>query len=224
MNAKIVYFSLDSVLNEGVFIEDGAFVAVLDGVTTKIAEVSELFIPGRHNHQNALVAIAIALLSGIAPEVIRETLMAFKGVEHRIAYVTTVNDRIFYNDSKGTNPDSTLCAIAAMTRPTVLIAGGMDKGSSFELLANALHGNVKALVLLGETREKIKAAALEAGFENIYLVSNMEEAVEKAYTLSAEGDAILLSPACASWDMYPNFETRGLHFKSCVKSIEVRWL
>ncbi|MBS7527537.1 UDP-N-acetylmuramoyl-L-alanine--D-glutamate ligase [Fusibacter paucivorans] len=224
IKAKVVYFSLDRVLEEGVFIEDDAFIISIDGIRTKIADVSDLMIPGRHNRQNALVAMAIAFLSGIAPEAMRETLKTFKGVEHRIAYVSTVNDRVFYNDSKGTNPDSTLCAIAAMTRPTVMIAGGMDKGSSFELLAEALPERIKALVLLGETREKITAAAERAGFDNCYLVENMEAAVEKAYELSAPGDAILLSPACASWDMYPNFEARGLHFKACVKSIEIRWL
>jgi UDP-N-acetylmuramoylalanine--D-glutamate ligase len=224
IKSKIIYFSLERVLDEGVFIENDVFVVAINGIRTKIADVSDLMIPGRHNRQNALVAIAIAFLSGIAPDVIRETLKTFKGVEHRIAYVSTVNDRVFYNDSKGTNPDSTLCAIAAMTRPAVMIAGGMDKGSSFDLLAEAFDGRIKALVLLGETREKIKAAAEHAGFENCYIVENMEEAVEKAYALSAPGDAVLLSPACASWDMYPNFEARGLHFKACVKSIEVRWL
>ena len=223
INSNVFYFSRENILDRGFYIQDDAFYVNVGNGPYKLMPISNMFIPGKHNVQNALVAIAIATLSGIDRETIVKTLSSFKGVEHRIAYVTEFADRIFYNDSKGTNPESTICAIEAMQKPTILIAGGMDKGSEFDELVKAFKGKIKALVLLGETKGKIKDTAQKFGFNENYLVENMEEAVEKAFALSAPGDVVLLSPACASWDMYPNFETRGLHFKSCVKSLEIRW-
>lgn len=222
LKGRVVLFSRDQVLERGVYIDKGAFYINLDGDPIEVLKTKDLFVPGRHNLQNALVAITICALAGIDLPVIVDTLKTFKGVEHRVEYVTNFANRIFYNDSKGTNPESTICAIEAMSKPTILIAGGMDKGSEFEALIQSFNGKIKALVLMGETKVKIKDTAEKRGFDTIYLVENMEEAVEKAFSLSEEGDVVLLSPACASWDMYPNFETRGLHFKSCVKSLEIR--
>ncbi len=218
--SRVIYFSQKVVLDEGVYIENDHFIIQLDAVKIKVCKVDEMFILGAHNVENALASIAIAYLSGIQAETIKQTLMTFKGVEHRCEYVDTINGRILYNDSKGTNVDSTICALKSMKTNTVLIAGGMDKGSTFEDLFEAFDGKVTALVLLGETKYKIKEEASKNQFDNCFFVDHMEEAVAKAYELSESGDAILLSPACASWDMYDNFEKRGEHFKRCVHALK----
>ncbi|MBF4691603.1 UDP-N-acetylmuramoyl-L-alanine--D-glutamate ligase [Fusibacter ferrireducens] len=218
--SKVIYCSQKTILDEGVYVESGYFIIRLDSKKISVCRIDEMFILGAHNVENALASIAMAYLSGIQVETIKQTLMTFKGVEHRIEYVGTINDRKFYNDSKGTNVDSTVCALKSMQTNTVLIAGGMDKGSTFEALFEAFEGKVTAMVLLGETKHLIRAEALKNQFENCVLVANMEEAVSKAYELSDKGDAILLSPACASWDMYDNFEKRGEHFKKCVHTLK----
>ncbi len=182
----------------------------------RICPVAELFIPGAHNLENALAAATLAYCSGIAPKVIAEGLRSFQGVAHRIEWVGEFRGVRFYNDSKGTNPDSTIKAVEAMQNPTVLIAGGMDKGSDFDELVSSFGSTITDLVLLGETREKIQESARRAGFHNSVLVSTMEEAVREAWRRAVDGGNILLSPACASWDMYPNFEARGQHFKDSV--------
>ncbi len=221
--SQVIYFSQCERLEEGIFIEEGSIVAILHGVRIEVLPISEMFIFGKHNVENALVAVGISLLAGIPVDAVREALRQFKGVEHRIEYVEEIKSRVFYNDSKGTNPESTICAIDSMTRPTVLIAGGMDKGSDFDEMIQAFDGKIKTLILLGETKAKIKQVAEENNFNEIALVNDMTEAVDKAFEYSTEGDAILLSPACASWDMYPNFEVRGEHFKACVQSLAKRW-
>jgi len=220
---RLVWFSRERVLPEGAYIEKGMFCMAWQGVVHRIAPVASLFIPGKHNIQNALVALTIAFLSNIDASIIEQTFCTFKGVAHRVAYIDTIENRVFYNDSKGTNPDATICAIEAMVRPTVLIAGGMDKGSDFSELVKVMSGKVKALVLLGETKMALKHQAEKGGIEKIILVEDMAQAVNTAYDVSTEGDAILLSPACASWDMYANFEARGGHFETCVKALKLRW-
>ncbi|GAU78690.1 UDP-N-acetylmuramoyl-L-alanine--D-glutamate ligase [Fusibacter sp. 3D3] len=218
--SKVIYLSQKTLLEEGVFIEAGHFVIQLGSERITVCKIEDLFILGAHNVENALASIATAHLSGIPVEKIKQTLMTFKGVEHRLEYVDTIKGRVLYNDSKGTNVDSTVCALKSMKTKTVLIAGGMDKGSTYESLFEAFEGKVTAMVLLGETQHKIKAEAFKNQFENCFCVKNMEEAVSKAYELSEYGDAILLSPACASWDMYENFEKRGEHFKKCVHTLK----
>ena len=218
--SKAIYFSQKVILDEGVYIENDHFIIHLNATKITVCKVDEMFILGAHNVENALSSIAIAYLSGIQAETIKQTLMTFKGVEHRCEYVDTINGRVLYNDSKGTNVDSTVCALKSMKTNTVLIAGGMDKGSTFEDLFEAFEGKVTALVLLGETKYKIREEALKNQFDNCFFVDHMEEAVAKAYELSESGDAILLSPACASWDMYDNFEKRGEHFKRCVRALK----
>lgn len=142
-------------------------------------------------------------------KIIKEILIDFPGVEHRIEYVDTINGINFYNDSKGTNSDASIKAIEAINSSIILIAGGMDKGVDFDDLIKAFNNKVKGLVLLGETKDKIKNTALEYGFKNIYLVENMKEAVNTSFNIANEKDNILLSPACASWDMYTSFEKKG---------------
>lgn len=185
----------------------------------RICPVADLFIPGAHNLENALAAVTLAYCSGIEPAVIAEGLRSFQGVAHRIEWIGDFKGVRFYNDSKGTNPDSTIKAVEAMQAPTVLIAGGMDKGSEFDELVAVFGSTITDLVLLGETREKIQESARRAGFHNSVLVSNMEEAVREAWRRAVDGGNILLSPACASWDMYPNFEARGQHFKDSVQQL-----
>src|SRR5699024_3249018 len=144
---------------------------------------------------------------------------AFQGIEHRLEFVEEKNGISFYNDSKGTNIEASIKAIEAINTPITLIAGGYDKKIEFDDLIRNFN-NVKVLILLGETKEKIKNAAIRNNFERYYLVKDMKEAVELAYKLSHKGDSILLSPSCASWGMYNSFEERGNHFKKLVSNLE----
>lgn len=216
VKGQVAFFSRREALESGVYVKDGSIYLNWNRNLQKVCDISDMFIFGDHNVENAMAAIAIAFFSGIEMADIRTALRDFKGVEHRIEYVDTIEDRIFYNDSKGTNVDSTVNAIKSMKTKAVLIAGGMDKGSTYEELFGAFDGKIKALVLLGETKHLIAEEAERQGYSSYCFVENMDEAVERAYKLSIPGDAILLSPACASWDMYENFEKRGEHFKRCV--------
>ena len=163
-----------------------------------------------------MAAIGISISMGVPIDVIKEAIRKFKAVEHRIEYVTTIDDVIYYNDSKGTNTDASVKAIQAMTRPTILIAGGYDKKVSFDDWAKELKGKVKCLVLLGQTSNQIAETVRKYGFENIIFTESLEEAVEECRKNAEPGDAVLLSPACASWGMFDNYEQRGNMFKELV--------
>jgi len=218
--AKIIPFSRTEKLEVGAFVEnDVIMIKDLERKVEEICKISDLKIPGVHNLENALAAVAIAYFSGIEAKDIRIGLQTFEGVEHRIELVGEINNIKFINDSKGTNPDASIKAVEAMDRPTILIAGGMDKGSQFEELIDAFKDKIKYLVLLGETAEKIKNTANEMGYFNVIIKKDLEECVNEAYKLADSGDTVLLSPACASWDMYPSFETRGQHFKDCFNAL-----
>lgn len=220
INSNIIWFSVEEKLDNGVFIE-GDYIVIKDGQNiNKVLPYKELRILGKHNLENALGAVAISWAMGIKLETIAEVLREFPGVEHRIEYVSTINEMSFYNDSKGTNSDSTKKAIEALKAPIILIAGGYDKGAEFDDLILSFNGKVKELILMGETKGKIKETALSHGFNNIHLVENMKEAVKLSYDLGEENDNILLSPACASWDMYNNFEERGQDFKDAVYGLK----
>ncbi|HCS10836.1 MAG TPA: UDP-N-acetylmuramoyl-L-alanine--D-glutamate ligase, partial [Clostridiales bacterium] len=149
-------------------------------------------------------------------EVIAKVLREFKGVEHRLEFTGEYNKVKFYNDSKGTNPDASIKAVQGIDKPIILIAGGYDKQSDYDELIKAFDNKVKALILLGQTAGEIQRCALKYGFENIYRVETMDEAVKKSFELAEEGDNVVLSPACASWGMYPNYEVRGRDFKERV--------
>lgn len=222
--ARVTLFSRKAEVEDGVFCDsvsgDLILVDAKYGIRERIVHKSEIFIPGSHNLENALAAAGIAYFAGLRPEVIATVLKSFQGVEHRIEFVREVNNVYYYNDSKGTNPDASIKAVEAMTRPTVLIAGGMDKGSTFDELIEAFGGRIIKLIVLGETAALIEETAQKLGFENVSRVATMDEAVVLAEACAPEGGAVLLSPACASWDMYENFERRGEHFKRCV--IELR--
>ncbi|MBO0467714.1 UDP-N-acetylmuramoyl-L-alanine--D-glutamate ligase [Enterococcus plantarum] len=173
---------------------------------------AELGVPGSHNIENALAAISVAKLKDTPTEVIRKTLMVFTGVPHRTQYVGEISGRKFYNDSKATNILATEMALSGFDHSSlVLLAGGLDRGNSFDELVPSLKG-IKAIILFGETKDKLHKAAVEAGIKTIYLTENVQTAVQEAYDFSEKNDTILLSPACASWDQYPNFELRGEAF------------
>ncbi|HHT64750.1 MAG: UDP-N-acetylmuramoyl-L-alanine--D-glutamate ligase [Caldicoprobacterales bacterium] len=216
---RVFYFSRTQTLSEGAWVENGRIYMNIGAGAVPVCEISQVGIPGTHNLENALAAVLAAGLSGVEPHTIARVLREFPGVAHRIEKVDTINDITFYNDSKGTNPDSSIRAIQAIPGPIVLIAGGYDKKGSFSEFINAFGSKVKELVLLGETAEIIAQTAKEKGFAKIHMTRSIEEAVEKAYELSSPGYQVLLSPACASWDMFRDFEERGDRFKAAVKAL-----
>lgn len=219
--AKIIPFSRMEKLDMGAFVDAGKMVIVdEEGKKTVFCGTEELYIPGDHNVENALAAMTVAYFAGIEPEVITKTLKEFKGVEHRIEFVGEVDGIRFVNDSKGTNPHASIKAIEAMKGDVILIAGGYDKGSSYEELIGSFGDKVKFAVLMGKTAVKIKDAAEKMDFTNTIIVKDMEACVREGFRLARPGDTVLLSPACASWDMYTDFEQRGEHFKDCVKRLE----
>lgn len=219
--AKVIPFSRKSELKLGCFVLDGDIVIRNgNGDCIDICGRDELKIPGAHNLENALAAAAVAYFAGISAEVIAGTLREFEGVEHRLEFSGEVDGVRFINDSKGTNPDASIKAVEAMKEGIILIAGGYDKGSDYEEFINAFQGKVKHLVLLGKTAPKIKETAERLGFTDITMCRDMDECVKTAYKLASPGDTVLLSPACASWDMYTCFEQRGEHFKNCVRDLE----
>ncbi len=216
---KIIWFSIKEELSHGIFIKDGYIIISSELETINLMPYSELKILGKHNIENALGCIGIALAMGLDYKIIRKVLSYFRGVEHRIEFVAEKKGITFYNDSKGTNSDASIKAIEAVNSPIILIAGGYDKGSSFDEFVKSFKDKVKILILLGQTKEKIRKAALSNGFENIYEVDNMKNAVELSYKLGTPGDNVLLSPSCASWDMYQSYEVRGNDFKDAVRNL-----
>lgn len=213
-NGNVLYFSIKEEVKQGAYLDKNNNIVIkVDGEALVLMNKAELSLPGNHNLENAMSAILMAYVLNIDTDVIIDTLRTFKGVEHRLEFVTNKGGIMFVNDSKGTNPDSTIKAITSYEKPIVLIAGGYEKQSDFTEMIKYATKNVKALVLLGQTAEKIETTAKEHGIDNISKVEDMEAAVKKAYEIAESGDVVLLSPACASWDMYPNFEARGLDFK-----------
>lgn len=218
--AKVVPFSRLEELEFGAFVKDGKLVIRdEDGRIIEICGADELLIPGSHNLENALAAAAISYFAGISPDVIGDTMRSFAGVEHRIEPCGEVNGVRFVNDSKGTNTDAAIKAIEAMKENILLIAGGYDKQADFTEMVKTFEGRVKKVLLLGATAEQIKRTCEENGFTDIIMCSDMEDCVKTAFENAEPGDVVLLSPACASWDMYKSFEQRGEHFKACVKDL-----
>ncbi|SKC78836.1 UDP-N-acetylmuramoyl-L-alanine--D-glutamate ligase [Maledivibacter halophilus] len=218
-NCRVIFFSRKEILKEGVYVQGGNIIVKDNDDIDIICKTNDIYIAGNHNLENALAAVAFAYYSGINIDIIKYTLNSFKGIEHRTEFVCEIDGIKFYNDSKGTNPDASIKAVEGLKGPLVLIAGGMDKGGLFDEFVASFNNKVRALILLGETAYKIKETAEKYGFKNIYIVKNMEEAVNVAYKNAKKNDTILLSPACASWDMYESYEVRGRHFKDCVGKI-----
>lgn len=219
LHTKVIYFSSLHKLEKGMYLDDGEICYRDESGVQKLCRTAELNLPGRHNHENVMAAAAMALAYGVPLEVIRKVVCAFKAVEHRIEFVTEKNGVVYYNDSKGTNPDAAIKGIQAMDRPTLLIGGGYDKGSSYSEWIQAFDGKVKYLVLIGQTREKIAAEAKALGFTDIVFADSLAEAVQFCADHAKKGDAVLLSPACASWGMFPNYEVRGKMFKELVNNL-----
>ena len=218
LQCKVLYFSSQRKLEKGIFLDGGNIIYKADEEVV-VCHVDELQILGTHNHENVMAASAMALSYGVPIEVVRETVKSFAGVAHRIEYVCEKHGVAYYNDSKGTNPDAAIKGIQAMNRRTLLIGGGYDKDSEYEEWIQSFDGKVKHLVLLGQTREKIAEAARNVGFDNIIFVDTLEEAVQTCAELAEPGDAVLLSPACASWGMFKNYEERGDKFKDFVNAL-----
>lgn len=214
-----VYFSRQSVPPRGAYLENGRIKYINNGEILDLLDVKEMHLFGNHNYENVMAAICLTINAGVPIDIITETVKEFKGVEHRIEFVRDKDGVIYYNDSKGTNPDSSVKAIEAMSRPTILIAGGYDKNSEYDEFIEAFDNKVKLLVLMGATADKIKDAALKHGFDKILKVQTLEEAVFACRENASDGDAVLLSPACASWDMFKNFEERGDLFKKYVNML-----
>ena len=220
VKAKKIFFSRKVTLDCGVYLNQEQNIIINIDKEITLLNKNELSLPGDHNLENCMAAAAIAYVSNIDIDTIREVLKNFAGVEHRQEFVRNLNGIIFVNDSKATNPDSSIKAIKSYNKPIVLIAGGMDKQSSFNELLDVAKENVYALVLLGETAQKIKEYAKNKGFDNITVVKDMKEAVNASYQIAKAGDVVLLSPACASWDMYKSFEVRGIDFKDNVNNLK----
>lgn len=217
--ATPVYFSRKDKVERGAYLE-GTMIKYTDGQECfDVIDVRDMLLFGAHNHENVMAAAAIAICLGVPVQIIADTIRNFKAVEHRIEYVRTIDGVEYYNDSKGTNPDSTIKAIEAMPKKTILIAGGYDKHSEFDEMVKTFGDTVIELVLLGATRDKIAGAARAQGFDNIRFVESLKEAVEVCRADAKEGQIVLLSPACASWDMFKSYEERGRLFKQYVNEL-----
>lgn len=219
--AKVVFFSSATVLEEGIYLKGEDIYLARNGEITRLMNIHEMNLVGICNVENVMAAIAISCAMEVPMDVILDTVRTFKAVEHRIEFVATKNGVDYYNDSKATNPDAAIQGIRAMSKPTVLIGGGYDKQNVYDDWIKAFEGKVKALVLIGQTREDIARCARKYGVENIILSDSFEEAFATCVGLAKPGDAVLLSPACASWGMFQNYEVRGKMFKEFVEKIGV---
>lgn len=213
--ARVVWFSRRRELREGVFVRDGWVVARLNGADERVCPLAEIPLRGAHNVENVLAAAACALWAGLAPDAIRRAVGRFRGVPHRIEFVREIRGVQYYNDSKGTNVASTLKALDSFTERLVLIAGGLGKGQDFAPLAEAARGRVGHAVVIGQDGPAIAAALARVGIP-VSTAPSLEAAVDIARSVARPGDVVLLSPACASFDMFRDFEHRGDVFKQLV--------
>lgn len=220
IGATPVYFSYQEMLEEGIFVKEEGIYVRRSGKTEMVCNIDELQLLGKHNVENVMAAIGITYWYGVPLSSISQSVKDFQSVEHRIEYVATVRGVDYYNDSKGTNCDAAIKGIQAMKKPTYLIGGGYDKGASYDEWILSFDGKVRELVLLGQTAKQIEETAKRLGFEQIHHVNTLEEAVMYCSQKAQEGDAVLLSPACASWGMFKNYEERGTCFKQYVKNLK----
>ncbi|HIW24894.1 MAG TPA: UDP-N-acetylmuramoyl-L-alanine--D-glutamate ligase [Firmicutes bacterium] len=216
-DGRVFFFSSGEKLDEGIYLDGDEIHIKWDGLDEDVINVNELKILGVHNYENVMAAVACAVCAGVEMDEIRDVLREFNGVEHRIEYCGTFDGVDYYNDSKGTNPDASIRAVLAMRKPIVLIGGGYDKGSDYDEWVRLFEGRVKRLVLIGVTAEKIAACCDKYGFKNYEFAETFEECVEKCKAAAKDGDCVLLSPACASWGMFEDYEQRGRVFKELIK-------
>lgn len=214
---KVVFFSSKEKLSDGLYYSDGKIYIAKSGESEIFVDTGEVNLVGVHNFENIMAATAITMSFGVPLDLIREVVRRFVAVEHRIEYVTTKNGVKYYNDSKGTNTDAAIKAIDAMPSKTVLIAGGYDKKSEYGEWVSRFPGKVRKLVLIGQTRQNIADACEKIGFTDYVFAEDLREAVEICEKEAREGDCCLLSPACASWGMFKNYQQRGDMFKALVR-------
>ena len=219
MPCEVTFFSSKQKIANGLYQNDNK--DIVDAKTGEVLmNMSECNLPGDHNCENIMAAILITRKLGVPMDTILSVVKKFQAVEHRVEFVKTVRGVDYYNDSKGTNPDAAIKGIQSMSKPTVLIGGGYDKQSEYDEWIESFGGKVKLLVLIGQTREKVAACARAHGFENSVLCDTFEEAIDTCYRNAVSGDAVLLSPACASWGMFKNYEERGRIFKEYVRALK----
>ena len=217
---QVIWFSGTEELENGYYLKDDVLYKAVNGKAEKLLCTDEVLLVGQCNYENILAAAAITEAMGVPQDTVLNTIRSFHAVPHRIEYVKTVKGVRYYNDSKGTNPDAAIQGIKAMTGKTYLIGGGYDKGSTYDEWIEMFGDKVRKLILMGVTREKIAACARAHGFTDIVFVESMEEAVNLAYAEALPGEAVLLSPACASWGMFDNYEQRGDIFKDLVRGLK----
>jgi UDP-N-acetylmuramoylalanine--D-glutamate ligase len=221
LKPRVSFFSRKQSVANGASVENGKIVWRWDGVAKPVCDAAQILIPGPHNLENALAATALAACRGVPAAVIRHTLQTFTGVEHRIEKVRVLEGVTYINDSKGTNVDSTIKAVQSMQAPTVLILGGYDKHADFMPLCReiALSGTIAHVVVIGETARQIATTLEEAGYPDVTRAYSLQDAVDKAQALAVAGGNVLLSPACASFDMFRDYEHRGRVFKEIVNAL-----
>ena len=219
LKPKVVWFSSREKLKDGFCMNGDTICYCKAGRETPVINVHTMQLLGRHNYENVMAAAAIGMTMGVPLEKIAEVIRSFKPVEHRIEFVRERTGVKYYNDSKGTNPDAAIQALRAMPGPTILIAGGYDKNSEYDDWVKEFEGKVRYLILIGQTRDKIAACAKKHGFTEIMYAEDLLEAVQVSAVYADAGDYVLLSPACASWDMFKSFEERGEIFKECVMNL-----
>ena len=221
--AQVVYFSSSQRLDNGLYYENDEIYLAEDKKSKALLNVkTDMNLVGICNIENVMAAIGICTSAGVPMEYILSTIRRFQAVEHRIEYVATKKGVMYYNDSKATNTDAAIQGIKAMDRPTILIGGCYDKGSTYDDWINCFDNKVKKFVLIGQTKEKIAQCAEKHGFpkEDILFAETFQEALDTCVREAAKGDAVLLSPACASWGMFPNYEVRGKQFKDYIYNLE----
>ena len=219
LSVNVVYFSSSQTLKKGYYLDNDRIVYNDGKKVTEIVELSELKLLGRHNYENVMAAVAVSMNLNVPLDIIQRVIKRFEAVEHRIEYVTERFGVKFYNDSKGTNPDAAMQAIKAMPGPTLLIAGGYDKHSQFDEWIESFGGKVRYLVLIGQTRDLIADCAKSHGFYDVMYAEDLQEAVQVCASYANPGDNVLLSPACASWGQFANYEERGRKFKEYVRAL-----
>lgn len=217
ISAETLWFSLHEQPQNGIYFDSGKIRYLVAGEEKFSFSKNDVFVQGMHNVQNSMAAFLAAAAIGLEPERIAEAIISFQGVEHRLEYVTEKDGVLYVNDSKATNPASTFQAVKAYDRPLILLLGGRNKGSDFMELMHLLKARVKTAVLYGEASGELKAAADAAGYKHYMLAESFDHAVELAKAQAVAGDAVILSPACASWDSFNCFEERGERFKELVR-------